>query len=62
MIKFHRGMVSPEHQKLITEGFIRHSYSHMAPPYKNDEINWLAFDPQNQLVGALTAEVFWGNR
>ncbi len=58
-IKFTLGELTKEQQEVITTGFQRHSDSLSAPPFAKARINWLAYDSASEIVGALTANLFW---
>jgi ribosomal protein S18 acetylase RimI-like enzyme len=51
--------LAPDEQKIITDGFAKHSDVRQAPPFNKTRINWLAHDNGTNLIGALTASLLW---
>ncbi len=57
-IEFRIGELTPEEQAVVSTGFSRHSSFVSAPPLEKIPLSWLVHD-QQQLIGVLTADVFW---
>jgi ribosomal protein S18 acetylase RimI-like enzyme len=58
-VKFMNGTLSSDEQQIITAGFDKHSDQWKAPNFKKERINWVIYDSQGDLIGALIADVFW---
>lgn len=58
-IKFRSGDLPAGHQEIITSGFDRHTTNQSAPKFEKRRLNWLAYNTENTLVGALTADLLW---
>jgi GNAT superfamily N-acetyltransferase len=58
-IKFKNRNLSSDEQQKITAGFEKHSDQWGAPHFEKERINWVIYDEQANLIGALTADIFW---
>ncbi len=58
-IRFKKEQISSVEQQVIGEGFDRHAISLSAPPFEKRRINWLAYEDNGNLIGALTADLLW---
>jgi GNAT superfamily N-acetyltransferase len=58
-IKFKNGNLSSDEQQKITAGFEKHSDQWGAPHFGKERINWVIYEKQENLIGALTADIFW---
>ncbi len=58
-IKFKAEDLTAEEQEVISGGFEQHSSEHSAPPFKKTRLNWLAYDSEQNLIGAATADLLW---
>ncbi len=58
-VKIKNGELTPGEQETITAGFARHTEQCGAPGFKKERLNWLAYEAENSLVGALTADLLW---
>ena len=58
-IKFRKGCLTDDEQKIITAGFDRHSDALGVPRYLKEPVNWLVYSSQENIVGALTAYTLW---
>ena len=58
-IEINQGELPADLQKIITNGFSRHTEVLSAPPFFKERLNWLAYNDTQQLVGALTADLLW---
>lgn len=58
-IELKSGELDPAEQNVITAGFVRHTQHNSAPLFEKQRINWLAYDDNRSVIGALTADVLW---
>jgi GNAT superfamily N-acetyltransferase len=58
-IKHTTGDLGPSEQDVISSGFERHTARAFAPPFQKTRLNWLAYGPNEELLGALTADLLW---
>jgi len=58
-LRFKVGELSPDEQQVVLSGFDRHTSNHSAPPFEKKRLNWLAYDSDGILFGALTADLLW---
>lgn len=53
------GDITSNLQQVITAGFQQDSHDKSAPEYKKERLNWLEYDQNRILIGALTADLLW---
>ena len=58
-LRFKTGALLVEEQNIIQAGFDRHSALQSAPSFEKSRLNWLVYNDENSLVGALTADTSW---
>ena len=58
-IKRIHGELSENEQSVIQAGFDAHSVQSGAPTYEKTRLNWLLYDSDGEIVGALTADLLW---
>ncbi len=58
-LRFKSGELSRDEQRIIHSGFVRHTDEFSVPQFEKNRINWLSYDREKILVGALTADVLW---
>lgn len=58
-VQFSKGQLDAAQQTILTSGFEAHSKESAAPSFQKERINWLAYDADEHLIGALTADALW---
>ncbi|MBM5822052.1 MAG: GNAT family N-acetyltransferase [Cyanobacteria bacterium K_Offshore_surface_m2_011] len=58
-VQLKTGVLAPDEQQILTDGFAQHTEQCEAPHFRKERLNWLAYEGQNHLVGALTADLLW---
>lgn len=58
-IEFQNGRLSPQDEEVLIAGFTRHTAEQAAPAYLKKRLNWLAYDDAKQMMGVLTADLYW---
>ena len=58
-IEFKANDLTPDEQRVVTEGFARHSTERSAPDFNKRRVSWVAVDSNQRVVGALTADLLW---
>ena len=58
-IRFFAGQIGTTVQRIISQGFERHSLENDAPRYKKERFNWLSYTDSGVLIGVLTADHMW---
>jgi len=53
------GDLTNKEQQIITAGFAHHSNNLKAPAFDSKRVNWLIYDDQQAIIGALTADIVW---
>ncbi len=51
--------LNPSEQQIVSAGFAQHSKKLGAPEYQKEDLSWLLYGDEKNLVGALTADLLW---
>lgn len=58
-LKFSNGFLDDSQQKKLKAGFTDHTKEVRAPQYEKERVNWLVYEENDLLIGALTADILW---
>ena len=58
-VKFSKGYLDRNQQQVVNAGVAELGNEGSAPAYEKERINWLVYESDERLIGALTADLLW---